>query len=176
VGTPLYMSQELLKGEAYSSKCDIWAVGFIFYELLHHRTPWTAGSVYELIKNIENKPLLIDSSFSPDTKDFLKRTLAKSEKERMEWDQVFAHPIFGGHFDQYLANNKKIEDKLKVVMNGLRFMINSQNIDIGKLFTLLGFNPGSELNFEEFHKFLDYISPKITEEEVRFFFDKVDKD
>ena len=108
--------------------------------------------------------MVIDSSFSPDTKDFLKRTLAKSEKDRMEWDQVFAHPIFCGYFDQYLANNKKIEDKLKVVMNGLRFMINSQNIDIGKLFTLLGFNPGSELNFEEFHKFLDYISPKITEE------------
>lgn len=43
----------------------------------------------------------------------------------MEWDEVFAHPIFGGHFDQYLLNNKKIEDKLKVVMNGLRFKINS---------------------------------------------------
>jgi Ca2+-binding EF-hand superfamily protein len=89
---------------------------------------------------------------------------------------VFAHPIFGGYFDQYLLNNKKIEDKLKVVMNGLRFKVNSENIDIGKLFSLLGFNPGSELNFAEFHKFLDYISPKITEEEVRFFFDKVDKD
>jgi Ca2+-binding EF-hand superfamily protein len=94
----------------------------------------------------------------------------------MEWDQVFAHPIFKGHFDQFRANNKKIEDKLKVVMNGLRFKINSENIDIGKLFSLLGFNPGSELSFHEFHKFLDYISPKITEEEVRFFFDKVDAD
>lgn len=54
------MSLELLKGEPYSSKCDIWAVGFMFYEILHHRPPWTAGSVYELIKNIEKKPLVID--------------------------------------------------------------------------------------------------------------------
>lgn len=46
VGTPLYMSLELLKGEPYSSKCDVWAVGFIFYELLHHRPPWTADTVY----------------------------------------------------------------------------------------------------------------------------------
>jgi calcium-dependent protein kinase len=31
VGTPLYMAIEILKGESYSSKCDIWALGFIFY-------------------------------------------------------------------------------------------------------------------------------------------------
>lgn len=35
VGTPLYMSLELLKATNYTSKCDIWALGFIFYELLH---------------------------------------------------------------------------------------------------------------------------------------------
>lgn len=33
VGTPLYMSLEILKCEYYTSKCDIWALGFIFYEV-----------------------------------------------------------------------------------------------------------------------------------------------
>lgn len=61
-------------------------------------------------------------------------------------------------------------------MNGLRFKINSENIDVCKLFKILGFKPESELTFVQFHKFLDYISPKITEEEVRYFFDKVDDD
>jgi serine/threonine protein kinase len=59
VGTPLYMPVELLKGNSYTSKCDIWAIGFIFYEMLHGRTPWTAKSEYELINNIETKPLKI---------------------------------------------------------------------------------------------------------------------
>lgn len=31
VGTPLYMSLQILKSQPYSSKCDIWAVAFIFY-------------------------------------------------------------------------------------------------------------------------------------------------
>ena len=31
VGTPLYMPIQILKSEPYTSKCDIWAVGFIFY-------------------------------------------------------------------------------------------------------------------------------------------------
>lgn len=31
VGTPMYMSVEVLKGKTYTSKCDIWAIGVIFY-------------------------------------------------------------------------------------------------------------------------------------------------
>lgn len=31
VGTPLYMSLQILKSQPYSSKCDIWAIGFIYY-------------------------------------------------------------------------------------------------------------------------------------------------
>lgn len=31
VGTPLYMSLQILKSQPYSSKCDIWALGFIYY-------------------------------------------------------------------------------------------------------------------------------------------------
>lgn len=34
VGTPLYMSVQILKGQPYTSKCDIWALGLIFYEVL----------------------------------------------------------------------------------------------------------------------------------------------
>lgn len=44
VGTPLYMPIEILKAVPYTSKCDIWGIGFIFYEMLHGNTPWTAKS------------------------------------------------------------------------------------------------------------------------------------
>lgn len=76
VGTPLYMSPQVLKSEPYTSKCDVWATGFIFYEMLHGRTPWTAHSEFELVKNIETKPLIIDNSLSESAQDLLRRTLA----------------------------------------------------------------------------------------------------
>lgn len=75
VGTPLYMSSEVLKGSPYTSKCDIWAVGVIFYEMLHGKTPWIAKSVYELVKRIDSVPLEINVNLSPLTKDFLMRAL-----------------------------------------------------------------------------------------------------
>jgi serine/threonine-protein kinase ULK/ATG1 len=43
VGTPLYMSLQILKAESYTSKCDVWALGFIFYEILHGIPPWIAS-------------------------------------------------------------------------------------------------------------------------------------
>lgn len=44
VGSPMYMSLQVLKSQNYSSKCDIWALGFIFYEMIHGYTPWTGNS------------------------------------------------------------------------------------------------------------------------------------
>ena len=34
VGTRLYMSLQVMKSEPYSSKCDIWSLGCIFYEVM----------------------------------------------------------------------------------------------------------------------------------------------
>ena len=55
VGTPLYMAPQVLKREKYTSKCDIWAVGVIFYEMLFGCLPWTGKSEYELVTNIMKK-------------------------------------------------------------------------------------------------------------------------
>jgi calcium-dependent protein kinase len=34
VGTPLYMSPQILDNKKYTSKTDIWSIAFIFYESL----------------------------------------------------------------------------------------------------------------------------------------------
>ena len=34
LGTPLFMAPEVVKGLAYDSKADIWALGIIVYELV----------------------------------------------------------------------------------------------------------------------------------------------
>ena len=44
VGTPLYMSPQLLKKLKYTNKSDLWSIGLIYYQMLHGRTPWPASN------------------------------------------------------------------------------------------------------------------------------------
>jgi len=44
VGTPLYMSVQMLRNEKYTSKCDICALGLLSYEMIYGRVPWNGKS------------------------------------------------------------------------------------------------------------------------------------
>lgn len=59
-------------------------------------------------------------------------------------------------------------------MGDLRFKVNSQNIDIRKLWKSLGFEKDSELNFKECQTFLDAINPNMSKAEQSYFFEKMD--
>jgi serine/threonine protein kinase len=49
LGSPLYMSPEILAKKEFSAKCDVWSLGMTFYEMLYGRTPWTAGNIPALL-------------------------------------------------------------------------------------------------------------------------------
>ena len=42
VGTPLYMSPEVLDGRGYEWKSDVWSLGCLLYELASLRSPFKA--------------------------------------------------------------------------------------------------------------------------------------
>ena len=53
VGTPLYMSPEVLQGKGYDWKSDVWSMGCIAYELCALRSPFRSSdkenlNLYEL--------------------------------------------------------------------------------------------------------------------------------
>lgn len=55
VGTPLYMSPQILKRTKYTAKSDIWSIGLIYYEMLHGKTPWPANNELQLINAIYSR-------------------------------------------------------------------------------------------------------------------------
>ena len=101
------MSVQILKYQPYSSKCDIWAVGVIYYEMLHGYVPWTGRTEYEFVSNMENKPLKLDPKLSAESKDFLIKCLGIREENRISWDELFELPIFGNMFIKNVKGNQK---------------------------------------------------------------------
>jgi tRNA A-37 threonylcarbamoyl transferase component Bud32 len=57
LGTPSYMSPELLQGAKPDHRADMWAVAVILYEVLSGRRPFEAKTIASLIHKIIHEPL-----------------------------------------------------------------------------------------------------------------------
>ncbi|KAJ1561818.1 Serine/threonine-protein kinase, partial [Nowakowskiella sp. JEL0078] len=52
-GSPLYMGPEILRGDRYDGKADLWSVGAILYEMITGGPPFKANNHVELLRRIE---------------------------------------------------------------------------------------------------------------------------
>ncbi len=57
LGTPSYISPELLRGAKVDHRADMWAVGVILYEVLSGRRPFEAETPLSVVNRIINEPL-----------------------------------------------------------------------------------------------------------------------
>lgn len=61
-GTPMYMAPEVLNGNEYDERADLWSMGTILYELLIGHPPFEGKSLSELIKKICQGRYIIPTS------------------------------------------------------------------------------------------------------------------
>ncbi len=93
IGTPYYMSPQILEDEKYSGKTDIWSTGFTLYEAIFLEMPWDGESPKELAKNIKKIPLKFKSGLiQSDLEALLRKMLTISEEERYTWENVYNDP------------------------------------------------------------------------------------
>lgn len=55
MGTPFYLSPEVVLGQKYDYKSDIWMLGCVLYELITLRKPFE-GNFFEIVRSIVNEP------------------------------------------------------------------------------------------------------------------------
>lgn len=88
IGSPLYMAPEILKGDQYNSKVDVWSVGILIYEILFGICPYEDYTVYRLFNKIENCELSFPKKISNFTHKILKKMLCVSSEERPNWKEL----------------------------------------------------------------------------------------
>ena len=52
VGTPYYISPEILENKAYSFKADVWSLGIVLYEMCAKKPPFDAKTLPALALKI----------------------------------------------------------------------------------------------------------------------------
>ncbi len=83
VGTPLYLSPELVRQQPYDFKIDIWALGCVLHYLAALEPPFTGDSLAVLGENIVRRPpKQMPSIFSLALQHFVERLLTKNPADR----------------------------------------------------------------------------------------------
>ncbi|XP_023185383.1 mitogen-activated protein kinase kinase kinase 2 [Xiphophorus maculatus] len=91
-GTPYWMSPEVISGEGYGRKADIWSVGCTVVEMLTQRPPWAEFEAMAAIFKIATQPTnpVLPPHVSDHCREFLRRIFVET-KHRPSADELLRH-------------------------------------------------------------------------------------
>jgi len=103
VGTPYYLSPEIIEGRPYSFKSDIWSLGVMLYELCALRPPFEGSSMHFLsVQIVRGKYPALPAHFSRELKDLVKQLLVVDVRKRLSITQILKQPIVSRRIKQFL--------------------------------------------------------------------------
>lgn len=93
-GTPNWMSPEVISGEGYGRKADIWSVACTVVEMLTEKPPWSEFEAMAAIFKIATQPTnpRLPNHLSEHGRDFLRRIFVEA-RQRPTADQLLRHPF-----------------------------------------------------------------------------------
>eukprot|EP01105_Mastigella_eilhardi_P027434 TRINITY_DN845_c3_g1_i1.p1 TRINITY_DN845_c3_g1~~TRINITY_DN845_c3_g1_i1.p1 ORF type:complete len:442 (+),score=103.58 TRINITY_DN845_c3_g1_i1:56-1327(+) len=95
VGTPYWMAPEVIKGQNYDTKVDIWSLGVLLMEMLEGHPPYMDVLPLRALFLITSKgapPLQDSSATHPDLVDFLAHCTTMDAASRSSATALLAHP------------------------------------------------------------------------------------
>ncbi|NWQ82364.1 M3K3 kinase, partial [Columbina picui] len=91
-GTPYWMSPEVISGEGYGRKADVWSLGCTVVEMLTEKPPWAEYEAMAAIFKIATQPTnpQLPSHISEHCRDFLKQIFVEA-RHRPSAEELLRH-------------------------------------------------------------------------------------
>lgn len=104
IGTPYYMSPELMEGKAYGYKSDVWALGCVLYELATLKHAFDANDMNGLVmKIVRGRVLPVPMHYSPELRALICKLLSKRSADRPTVKRVLETPVLAKHVAKHRA-------------------------------------------------------------------------
>ena len=109
LGTPCYLSPEMVNDKPYKYSSDIWSLGVLLYEMCSLQSPFWGSTVNELFEKISNgeyHPIPI--IYSDDLRTFIDSMLNTDPLLRPNINEVICHPLLKS-FVMDFVNSKEFK-------------------------------------------------------------------
>ena len=103
VGTPYYLSPEIIESMPYSFKSDIWSLGVLLYEMCALCPPFNATSLHQLAQRIIKGQFdKIPKQYSAAMNNLIAALLQKDPTKRPSINTILKMPIIERRISQFL--------------------------------------------------------------------------
>ena len=83
VGSPAYLTPEMLNRKGVGKSADIYGIGAVLYEMICGTPPFFSNNINILYKNISQSKLMLHDYFSDELKDLLSQLLCRDPNKRI---------------------------------------------------------------------------------------------
>lgn len=95
-GTYEYMAPEVYLRCKQSDKVDVWAIGILLYEIIHHKTPFRQDTLQSIKEKLETRSVAFKEDLNRDIIDFIYYALEFNPEERPSTSELLRHRVFDG--------------------------------------------------------------------------------
>ena len=104
VGTPYYLSPEIVSNKSYNFKSDIWSLGVMLYELCALKPPFDAPSLHFLaMKIVRGAYNPVPSQYSQELKSLIGSCLNINDKSRPSVNKILQLPMIQKYIKTFLT-------------------------------------------------------------------------
>lgn len=115
VGTPYYLSPEMVQKKPYACPADVWSLGCVLYEMCALRVPFEANDMRQLMERIvRTNPTRIPSSYSREVGDLCMEMLNREPAKRPTAASLVQHPALQKQIKQMLHESHAEKAEVKV--------------------------------------------------------------
>ncbi|RNA10655.1 serine threonine- kinase Nek9 [Brachionus plicatilis] len=136
VGTPFYLSPEIVEGKKYSYKSDIWALGCVVYEMMTLSRVFDATNQLKLALKISQCNINdIEADYSTELKDMIKIIFSKDPEQRPSAQEILQSCIFNSNSCQFREKIENLDSQSKKLLKNLSISTQVVSSKLSEVYT-----------------------------------------